>query len=517
VTSSRTPAADRAARPQPESADSPATSSRRLGWLATAAILAALAIMIAAGLLRSSWMPPPLRMPATGPPWQLSVRVSARLVVIVVWASAALATAGIAAALLAARRGLPVPLRTLLAGAAIAAVAMTVLPPFGSTDSLDYAVYGHIVALGHSPYVMTPLRYRLLTHAGGVPQDWQRDPSVYGPLATAEQYLAARLGGASLAATAFWLKLINTLGFAAIAYCADRMLRGNRAARVRAHLLWTVNPLVLWAAIAGAHVDLFAAVFGLAGVLVVDRQVFSRPLVNALVAGLCVGAATDIKAAFALFGLAVAWSYRRALGQLAVAAAAAVAVLVPSYAWAGWPAIRALTSRAATGEGWGFWGFVFHHLGIPLHYAVPAAVVLLVPVAWLALTRLPAGFDDRPAARAALALSLAWLLLWPHQYAWYSLMAICVLIVYPSSRLDWLALAWLGIMTYTNMPGTGIGEPTKRLGHAIIRLQTDNLDKFAPVGMLATLVALVFWCLTRRWNASRASTSVEPGTGLSTG
>ena len=38
--------------------------------------------------------------------------------------------------------------------AALTAVAvLVVLPPVGSTDALDYAVYGHIAALGHSPYV----------------------------------------------------------------------------------------------------------------------------------------------------------------------------------------------------------------------------------------------------------------------------------------------------------------------------------------------------------------------------
>jgi hypothetical protein len=461
--------------------------------------------MVGAGLLRGSWMPPALQLPVPGPPWELNLHVSARAIVVVLWLSAPLAAIGIAAALVAVRHGLPVPMRTLLAAAGIAAIAMTVLPPFGSTDTLDYAVYGHIVALGHSPYVMTPLQYRGLTHAVGVPVDWQKDPSVYGPLATAEQYLAAKLGGASLARTTFWLKLANLIGFAAIAYVADRLLRRNPAARARAHLLWTANPLVLWAAIAGGHVDLFAAVFGVAGVLMIDRRVISRPLLNAFVAGIFVGAAADVKAEFALFGLAVAWSLWRAPRQLLAAAAGGIAVLVPSYAWAGVPAIKVLTWRAQTGEGWGFWGFVFHHLGIALHYAVPAAVILVIPVAFLALTRMPQGLDDRPAARAALALSLAWLLVWPHQYAWYSLMVVCVLIFFPASRLDWLALTWLGIMSYANMPGTGTGQTTL-LGHTITHLQSTNLDKIAPLFMLGSLVVMVIWCLGRQWNATHTTT-----------
>ncbi len=505
MTNFRTPAAAQPAPPLAEpGGDSPAPD-RRLGQAAAAAIILALAIMIGAGLLRGDWMPPMLRLPAFGPPWQLNVRVSARLIVSVLWVSGPLAAIGVGAALVAVRKGLPVPMRTLLVSAGIAAVAMAVLPPFGSTDPLDYAVFGHIVALGHSPYVMTPKEYRHLTHAVGVPLDWQRDPSVYGPLATAEQYLAAELGGASLAVTAFWLKLANLFGFAAIAYVADRLFRRNQAARARAHLLWTANPLVLWAAIAGAHVDLFAAALGVAGLLMIDRRVISRPVLNAFVAGVFVGASADVKAEFALFGLAIAWSLWRTPRQLLAATVGALAVLVPSYAWAGIPAIRVLTWRAQTGLGWGFWGTIFHHLGIPLNDAVPAAVILLIPVAWLALTRMPAGLDDRPAARAALALSLAWLLVWPHQYAWYSLMVICVLIFFPASRLDWLALIWLGIMTYADMPGTGTGQ-RHTLGNAILHLQTGNLDKIAPAFMLGALVAMVIWCFNRQWNATRTST-----------
>ncbi len=478
--------------------------SRLPGRSAAAAIITALVIMVGAGLLRGSWMPPLLRMPVPGPPWELTIRVSAQPIVVALWIAGLLAAAGVIGALVAARRGLPVPIHALLATATLAVIAMAVLPPFGSTDTLDYAIYGHIVALGHSPYVMTPLRYHQLTHANGVPRDCLRDPSVYGPLATVEQYIAARLGGASLVRTAFWLKLANAIAFTAIAFVADRLVRGDPAARMRVHLLWTVNPLVLWSAIAGGHVDVIAAAFGVAGVLILDRQVISRPLLNALVAGICVGAAADVKAAFALFALAVAWSLRRAPGQLLAAAAGGAAIVVPSYAWAGIPAIEALTTRASTGESWGFY-IIFSRLGIPLHYAVPAAVCLLVPVAWLTLQWLPEGTGNRPAARAALALSLAWLLVWPHQYAWYSLMAICVLILFPASRLDWIAVAWLAAITIADMPGIGIGQ-NRRLGHTLVAVQTVNLHRIAPLVMLATLVALVVCCVTRQWGSLQRST-----------
>ena len=37
--------------------------------------------------------------------------------------------------------------------------------------------------------------------------------------------------------------------------------------RLRAHLLWSVNPLLLWEIVAGGHIDGLAAAFGLLGIL----------------------------------------------------------------------------------------------------------------------------------------------------------------------------------------------------------------------------------------------------------
>ena len=124
--------------------------SRTLGRSATAAIIAALLMMIATGLLRRSWMPPVLPMPASGPPWELAVHVSARAVIAVLWAGGLLGAAGVVAGLIAARRGMPLRARTLMIAALTAVAVLVVLPPVGSTDALDYAVYGHIAALGHS-------------------------------------------------------------------------------------------------------------------------------------------------------------------------------------------------------------------------------------------------------------------------------------------------------------------------------------------------------------------------------
>jgi hypothetical protein len=486
------------------SSEGPQAARKLPGWLAAAAIIVSLLIMCGAGLLRTNWMPPTLTMPSVGPPWELTVHVAGRAIYVALWVAGVLAAAGVIGGLVAARRGLPVPLRTLLVVAGLATIVMTVLPPFGSTDPLDYSIYGHIAALGRSPYVMTPLQYRRLAHlTTSVPYDWIRDPSVYGPLATAEQLLAAKIGGALLVRDAFWLKLGNTLAFAGVAYAADRLNRARPGDRLRVHLLWTVNPFILWGLIAGGHIDVIAAAIGVLGLLLIDRRVISRPLVNAFAAGLCVGAATDIKAVFALYGVGMAWALLRKPGQLLAAGAGALAILVPSYAVAGLRAIKALSARASGGYGYGFYGYIFHRVGISLKDAVPLAIVLMLPVGLLALARFPAGVRDRAAVRAALALSVAWLLVWPHQFAWYSVMAICLLLFYPASRLDWIALAWLAALTVADMPGVGTNQ-SWRLGKDLLKVQYDLLVRMAPFVMLVALGAMVYCCITRRWHGSQS-------------
>jgi alpha-1,6-mannosyltransferase len=248
-----------------------------------------------------------------------------------------------------------------------------------------------------------------------------------------------------------------------------------------------------------------AAALGLAGLVILDREGAGRPWHRAAAAGICVGAAADIKATFILFGLAIAWALRRQLRQLGVAALGAIAVLIPSYGIAGSAAISAVTTRAGTGIGWGMYR-MFRHFGLPFSYAVPVACVLLVPVAWLALTRLPEGLGNRPAVRAALAISLAWLLVWPHQYAWYSMMAICLLVFYPASRLDWLALTWLSAMTMADIPGLGASGQSE-LSWLEGQIQGWNITRIVPVVMLAALIAYVVLCLNRRWNP------IAPGPG----
>jgi hypothetical protein len=490
--------------------------TRVLAWLAVAGIGLSVLVMIALSAVRDSWMYPPLAGSGAAPPWDLrAVRVSGGVATIALWLAALLGAGGVAAGLVAVRRGARPSLRALLIGAAVAVAALTVLPPAGSTDAFDYAAYGRIMALGHNPYVTTPYHLRLAhnSFARSVPVTWEHFVSVYGPLASVEQFLAAKLGGGSAALIVFWLKLWNSVVFGVVALVIDRLVRSDPARRLRAHLLWTLNPLVLWDIVAAGHLDLLAAAAGLAGLLVLGEQSDgARPrLLRAAGAGALIGVAADIKINYILFGLGAAWVLRRRPAALAAAAAAGIAVLVPSYAWFGLPAVKALAARR-NGISADTLYRVFSvdphwrsHLGL-------VAGVLVVATVLLALRRLPEGAPTRPAIRPALILSAAWLFFWPYQFPWYDVMIICLLVLYPASRLDWLVLTRLAAGTIANIPGNPPGTMLRTSAHFVIVIHNVVVYALAPLVLFAAAAGLIAGLLTGRWKMAEPVTML-PGTG----
>ena len=75
----------------------------------------------------------------------------------------------------------------------------------GISDTASYAAYGRIAAQGGNPYTTTPQQW-LLTHHGtayyqAIGVIWKNTASVYGPLATWIQHLAASIGGANVVTT----------------------------------------------------------------------------------------------------------------------------------------------------------------------------------------------------------------------------------------------------------------------------------------------------------------------------
>lgn len=389
------------------------------------------------------------------------------LVMALTWVAVISAGAGTLTGLYAARRGSFVaPKRLVVAGAVVAAV-FAMLPPAGSVDMLNYAIYGRIADLGRSPYVTTPL---MLARTGDpvgllLPDSWQRVPTVYGPITTAIQWAAAYLGGNVMANVIFLLKWGNAVAFAGSAVILDRLAGPDPVRRVRAALLWTVNPIIAFWMVGSGHADAYAVFFLLLALYAARR--------SALLGGLSAGAAVAVKASF-LFPAAglvvVVWfAGGTLLTRFARAAQATAGVLIVAgggYLLAGQPAIHALSARLGRRkdrylpvpevirdhEGW--YGLSF----------IVLAVALLAFLWWR--SGLPLGFwrgreaglpEFLPVAVAAFGTTLVS----PLQYAWYDAMllpALALLPLAPYARLDRLVVArgiMMGVMTLPGVRVTG--------------------------------------------------------------
>jgi hypothetical protein len=75
-------------------------------------------------------------------------------------------------------------------------------------------------------------------------------------------------------------------------------------------------------------------------------------------------------------------------------------------------------------------------------------------------------------------------------------MIICVVVLYPATRLDWLVLARLTAGTIANMPG----NPLLPRGHVLNLLDHYAVHAVAPLVILGTAVGLVILCWSGRWN-----------------
>jgi hypothetical protein len=475
---------------------------RVFAWISVACITVSLLVMIGVSIAGPSIVVPAMAHTPGTPPWWVSLGLPS-WILFVMWGDAAVAAIGVGAGLIAVARGARPRIRPLLAASFIVVAALVVLPPAGSTDAQSYAIDGNMLVVGHSPYVDTPLQMARLGDKMDInsPATWRSALSDYGPVATAEEWVSAEFGGWSMAQVTFWLKLWAGLAFAAVTLLLDRVTRADRAMRLRAHLLWSLNPLVLWEIVASGHVDVLAVAFGLGGLLLLRMKDERPSLLKCAGAGALIGLAIAVKSPFLLFGLGAAWALRRSLAGLAALAAGGAAVLVPSYAAFGTAAVKVLFERGNQVTWDNLYQVFFRPFGVVNFGAgstppllMPIALVLFVAVALLAFNRMPDLVPGLPAVTPALALSISWIFLWPFQRPWYDVMIIALLALYPASRLDWVVLARLcfGAITYM--------EATKPAGSSVLQdVQLFQGDWITSVVRLLSAVAFVWLCLTGRW------------------
>ena len=470
-----------------------------LGVAATVAIVASILVM-----LITAFGGPNVSLPAVHgaahPPWWHSMHLTATVTILLMWTALILGCLGVIAGIAAVGRGFRIPIGVVLGFAFVAVALLTVLPPAGSTDAMSYAANGRMAVIGHSPYVMTPAELKSIGDPIGqqlsIPSLWNSTVSVYGPVATGAEWLAAKLGGTSLAHITFWLKLLEALCFGVVAYVLDRMLRRDPAMRLRAHLLWTVNPLLLWEIVASGHIDGLSAVFGLLGIVVLRRNMAPA---SAALAGVCIALAAGVKVEYALFGLAVAWACRRSVTALAAAAAGFAVVTLPAYLLAGTPAVKVLFTRGGgiTSDTMYqlFWRPVLGYSQFDVHHVPPHLVLvsylLFAAVALVAMVRLPDRTPDLPALAPALGLSLAWLFITGFQRPWYDVMALSLLALYVASLLDWVVMIRLlaGGAAYV------VAVDNPREPGWLHNLYQFNGSWLVPAVLLLAAIALVWVCM----------------------
>jgi hypothetical protein len=452
-----------------------AESAGRAGLIAVGASVAGTFAVAVAG---PSVMEPALPGRPGQPPWSFGLHPSPYLAVGLTAAALAAGTVGLVLALRAVRGGWSVPARAVLVAGLLAAVALTLVPPFGSSDHLSYAAYGRMLVTGHNPYTTTPAQLAALGDPiARAVQDWARSPSVYGPLATAIQALAALAGGTSVRLTVFVLGLANLAAFAGTALLLHRMTRGNPEWQLRAALLWAANPLLLQVLVAGAHVDSQAVVFGVAAVAVMfsARAEVSAP--RAALAGGLVGLGFAVKVTIALVGLGLAlavvlrarrqprplrrqWPALAGLAAgFAVTAGAAVAIggsaMLRQSAQASdmvsigspWRVIRTVIHLAVTGT-------------VATDLVKVGAVALAVLLAVLLIRGLEPGSAGSRAAYPVVvfALVMAWLFAWPYVLPWYDALAWALLALVPlapggvAEALGWIVLARTAALGFGYLP-----------------------------------------------------------------
>jgi hypothetical protein len=486
-----------------------------LAWASVIGIVGSILIMIVASAARYSAAVPPMPWPPGAPPVEIAGHLPVAATYAGLWAAAVMGGGGVIAGLAAVARGARCPAWLLLAGGLVAVAAFAVLPPAGSTDALSYATFGRIAALGHNPYVMTPNQ---LARSGDpigklAIQLWRGSGSLYGPLATLEQRAAASLGGSSAPRIVFWLKLCNAIAFAGVAIALDRMLRSDPARRARAHLLWTINPLILWTLVAAGHLDVLPAAASFVGLAVLhpgraraESSALRAGVLTALAAGMLVGVAADFMLSYLLLGLALAWALRRSAAALAAAAVGAGVLVIPAYLWAGRPLIRSLLARRGKATAYDFYQFLsFRHQLSPGEDLF--VVLLFAALAVLLLWRLPDAVPDMPAIQPALAIGIAWLFLWYYQLPWYSAMIMVLLALYPASRLDYLVIAQMAASTFALVPGGSTFAPPRGW---LTSFWHATLSAFTPAVLLAAVAALVWLCVAGAWGIGPARVRVLP-------
>lgn len=282
----------------------------------------------------------------------------------------------------------------------------------------------------------------------------KHQPSVYGPVATGIQALAALIGGANPAVTVWALMILNGAVFLGVGW----LLLRTSDDPVRATLCWAANPVLLQQLVAGGHLDTFVAAAASCAIQVARRV--PGPARDCLAAVL-LGLACGIKANAVLIAVGLAWPllWRREWLRLTRMAAVVAATLAAAYAPFGLCAFRPLLGGlqlVTIVSPWRLFRLAGHALGIS-DTAVVAVTSLLWPVAmlliaWLVSQRIAASQPREVVT--PFALTFAWIIAAPWALPWYTAPAWATLTQVPRNRMTrWLAIVTTMFALYLSRGG----------------------------------------------------------------
>ena len=324
-------------------------------------IIGSIAVVVLIGFLGPSAVA--LRLgPRTSlmPPWYLPtglVPVNEWVAVISLWLGLAAGSIGLWVCYRAVDAGWRPNIRKLFLLGVLLCTATSLVLPLTSADVLMYAAYGRLMVLGWNPYDITPaniIRQEYDPVMRWVEAPWQDTPSVYGPIASFSQWLAAALGGESMHQVVFWLQMFALIPFLVVGFITVKMAHGDPSFQTRAVLFTIMNPIMIWSICAQAHNEPLTLMFAVAGFWFIRR--------NAWLAGLGIGLAGCVKVSLVYYGLAMVWGYRhqpRKLLQLCVAAAVTIGLGYGLFAPEALFAAARNTSYVSAGS-WVEW---LHELG----------------------------------------------------------------------------------------------------------------------------------------------------------
>lgn len=452
----------------------------------------------------------PLSLARQPSPWLVSA-----LLALAVGAGAA----GTALAWARLRAGWAPSPRRLLAAGLVAVGLLALVPPVGGADVMSYAAYGHIAAKGLDPWTVHPDALAGDPFTQSVEDPWRATPSVYGPLAVAEQHFVVSLAGGRLRLAVGLLDLVNALAFALAGWLLYLLAGPDDARRRRVVLAFSLNPVLILVVVAEAHIDALVVLLVVGALFVLRRS----PWLAGALGGL--GGLVKLTAGLPLAGWVwlLRWGRTRAAArprsdwaQVGLFAGAAGAVVAAGYATVGLHALtqaRRASTFVSVGTPWrplraAVQAVAGHHAAQQVVSAGAVALTL-----WLA-TRLaqtlPGAEADAEreahggaegggaaasaaalaarevvsAARAGLVLALAWTLAAPYVLAWYDAVPWALLALLPVSRFHRILLAHTAVLALAYLPGRVVPLP-----HLLNGLATGLRSGLTPAVLAALLIA----------------------------